>query len=532
MRRAWQEQRARRRLAELGREQRRRAELPQHQRLDLVGVGQHQPRVGRLVGVGEADDEAVVVPHRLGVDAALLAHGGEDRHRPRRHHPSAERRQQADAPVAQLVAAAFDDDGPVVGDVADGGLLIGQVLQQVLGRLAVEVVLLLEAGQRRGGRLRLQRAHQRADGAAELERPAGLLALPERHLARLARRRRDDDLVVGDVLDAPGRGAEQEGLADGALEDHLFVELADAGGAGRRAGQEHAVEAAIGDGAAVGDRDALGAFARDHRVADAIPGDARPQLGELVGGVAAGQHVEHAVEDAAIEVGERRGPAHHREQLVDRPAVHRHHGDDLLRQHVERVARIARRFDQAFVHAARGRGAGDQVAAVLREDQAFAGGADLVAGAADPLQAARHRWRRLDLDDQIDRAHVDAELERRRRHQPAQPALLERVLDLDALRPGQRAVVGADQRLAGQLVERRGEPLGEAPAVDEDQRRGVRLDQLQQPRMDGGPDRRARSGPSRPGRSGCRSARPAAPCPRPAPRSAAAAPCGARRRRW
>ena len=225
-----QEQGPRRGLAELGREQRRRAELAQHQRLDVVGIGQHQPRIGRLVGVGEADDEAVVVPHRLGVDAALLAHAGEDRHRPRRHHPSAERRQQADAPVAQLVAAALDDEGAIVRHVADRRALIGQVLQQVLGRLPIEVVLLFEPGEGGGGRLRLERADQRADGAAELERPAGRLALPERHLARLARRRRDDDLVVGDVLDAPRRGAEQEGLADLALEDHLLVELADAGG--------------------------------------------------------------------------------------------------------------------------------------------------------------------------------------------------------------------------------------------------------------------------------------------------------------
>jgi hypothetical protein len=56
---------------------------------------------------------------------------------------------------------------------------------------------------------------------------------------------------VRDVLDAPGRSAEQEGLADLALEHHLFVELADAGGSGRRAGEEDAVEPAIRDGAAL-----------------------------------------------------------------------------------------------------------------------------------------------------------------------------------------------------------------------------------------------------------------------------------------
>ena len=52
----------------------------------------------------------------------------------------------------------------------------------------------------------------------------------------------------------------------------------------------------------------------------------------------------------------------------------------------------------------------------------------------------------------------------------------------------------AHERLAGELVERAGEPLREPPAVDEDQRRAVRADQLEQPRMDRRPDRRPRVG--------------------------------------
>ena len=98
----------------------------------------------------------------------------------------------------------------------------------------------------------------------------------------------------------------------------------------------------------------------------------------------------------------------------------------------------------------------------------------LVAGAADALQAARHRRRRFDLDHQIDRAHVDAELERRGGDQRAQVPALEQVFDLGALRPRQRAVMRAHQRLAGQLVERAGQPLGQAAAVDEQQRRAMR----------------------------------------------------------
>ena len=64
----------------------------------------------------------------------------------------------------------------------------------------------------------------------------------------------------------------------------------------------------------------------------------------------------------------------------------------------------------------------------------------------------------------------------------------------------ERAVVRADERLAGELVERGRQPLGEPPAVDEDQRRAMRADQLEQPRVDRRPDRAAALG-RRPARS-------------------------------
>ena len=111
---------------------------------------------------------------------------------------------------------------------------------------------------------------------------------------------------------------------------------------------------------------------------------------------------------------------------------------------------------------------------------------------ADPLNAARDRPRRLDLDHEVDGPHVDAELERRGCHQSPDEPRFQPVFDLDALRPGEGAVVRADQRFARQLVERRGQPLREAPAVDEDQGGLVRLDQLEQPRVNRAPDRLAR----------------------------------------
>ena len=113
----------------------------------------------------------------------------------------------------------------------------------------------------------------------------------------------------------------------------------------------------------------------------------------------------------------------------------------------------------------------------------------LVAGAADPLQPARDRLRRLDLDHEVDRAHVDPELERRGGDQARDLARLQQLLDLDPLLARQRAVVGARDLFLGQLVQPQRQPLGEAAVVDEDDRRAVRADELEDLRVDRGPDR-------------------------------------------
>ena len=107
----------------------------------------------------------------------------------------------------------------------------------------------------------------------------------------------------------------------------------------------------------------------------------------------------------------------------------------------------------------------------------------------DALEPAGDRLRALDLDDEIDGAHVDAELERRGRDQAGDPAGLELVLDLEALLAGDRAVVGAGDLLAGELVQPQREALGEAAAVDEDDRRPMRPHELEHGRVDRGPDR-------------------------------------------
>ncbi|SCD68468.1 hypothetical protein GA0115252_11434 [Streptomyces sp. DfronAA-171] len=203
------------------------------------------------VRVGQAQHDAVVRVHDLRVEAQLLVQPRADRERPRRVHLRAEGGVHDDAPVAQLVAEALDDDGAVVGDVPAGAALLVQVREEVVRRPGVEPgrdeaqagVLLGQAA---------QLPDEGAERAPQLQRPAELVALPERQSPRDPGRGRDEHAVARDVLDAPRRGAEREDVADARLVHHLLVQLADAPAAllRVRAGEEDAEEAAVGDRAA------------------------------------------------------------------------------------------------------------------------------------------------------------------------------------------------------------------------------------------------------------------------------------------
>ena len=272
----------------------------------------------------------------------------------------------------------------------------------------------------------------------------------------------------------------------------------------------HAEEAAVGNRARVRDREPSRALPAADHSGGAIPDDARPQLGELVGRVAAGEHVEHVLELRARDVGEGIGAADELVQVVDADLLVGGDGDDLLRKDVERVAWNDRLLDRTLEHALCNDGRFEQIGAELREDAPLRDGAELVAGAADALQTARDRLRRLDLQDEVDRAHVDAQLERRGGDETGDLPRLEQLLDLHALLARERAVVCASdlprlrlrsrRRGSGgfatatgcrsQLVEPQREPLRQPAVVHEQDRRPMRFDQAQQLGIDRRPDRR------------------------------------------
>ena len=192
----------------------------------------------------------------------------------------------------------------------------------------------------------------------------------------------------------------------------------------------------------------------------------------------------------------------------------------MLGEHVERVARDHRLLDVAVAHPLRDHRALHQVAAELRENAPDRDRIQGVTGAADPLQAARDRLRRLDLDHQVDRAHVDPQLERGGGHQARELPRLQELLDDLPLLVGQRAVMRSrnlvnnsagslacgyvsggfgrrrggrpgrrDGLVVGQFVQALGDSFGCAAVVDEDEGRGVLAHQLEDLRVDRRPDR-------------------------------------------
>ena len=148
-----------------------------------------------------------------------------------------------------------------------------------------------------------------------------------------------------------------------------------------------------------------------------------------------------AAKSVARKRAVRPGAAHQRVQLVLAPLARGDLGDDLLRQHVERPLGDRQPVELAAPDAVEQRGALDQIVAREREQPALGRAIDRMPRAPDPLQEARDRARRADLAHQVDVADVDAELERGGRDQRLQLAPLEPLLGLQAVLPGEAAVV-------------------------------------------------------------------------------------------
>ena len=194
---------------------------------------------------------------------------------------------------------------------------------------------------------------------------------------------------------------------------------------------------------------------------------------------AGGDEIDHVVEIGPGQAGIGRGRQHFAIEFIREKRLAAGAAEHVLRQHVERAGAQRRRIlrilgdridrDAAFQH----------LEAVGRHQHRARGFVDAVIGAADPLHQPRGALRRADIDDEIDVAPVDAEIERGGADHAAQLARRHRVLDLAALRDIERAVMQRDGKAivvhAPEILEQH---LGLAAGVDEHQRGLVALDQI------------------------------------------------------
>ena len=210
---------------------------------------------------------------------------------------------------------------------------------------------------------------------------------------------------------------------------------------------------------------------------------AAADLGEPLVGVqrvaAGGDEIDRGVEIRAGEARIGRGGAHLGVEIVGAKRRAAGGAEHVLRQHVERAGAHRRRVLRVVGDRVDRGAAFEHLEAVGRDQHGLGRLVEPVVGAADALHQPARALRRADIDDEIDVAPVDAEVERGGGDHGAQPAGRHRVLDLAALRHVERAVMQRDREAvvvdAPQLLEHH---LGLHARVDEDQRGLVAPDQV------------------------------------------------------
>ena len=221
-------------------------------------------------------------------------------------------------------------------------------------------------------------------------------------------------------LDHPPRvGPQEEDVAGGRLDGEVLVDRTHGDALGV---EDHPVVARLGDGTSTGESGQPGAPPRPEPAVDGVVVEvgappAPPGLD------APGGQFHHLVERLAGQVGERRGPAHEGEEVVDPPLPRGGHlGHDLLGQYVERRDRGVEHVEVPGTHPGQECGALDQLVAGQRVQATRRRALDVVVGPAHPLEERGDGPGRADLADQLDRPDVDAELEGGGGHQGPQVA--------------------------------------------------------------------------------------------------------------
>ena len=319
---------------------------------------------------------------------------------------------------------------------------------------------------------------QARDGRGELVAPRRRLADPERQRRRHAARVLHEYLVHLDLLHAVRGVAELENVAGHALECEVLADRADAQALGV---QHDVVVELVRDHAGVG-------HGREPRAAPR----AQPPVDRVVvqvgrapaapGRVALGEHLQYLLEFLRGQIRVRLRAAESRQQLVHAPFAAGDFRDDLLREHIQRLlpARGSCRARRA------GRCRGGRCTRPGRRATAETAAPSASRRSAWPARPTRCSNAEINRGEPIWQTRSmspmsmpssSEEVATSARSWPAFSRVSARNrCSLERLPWWSRDVLGADA--LGEVARR---ALGEAPVVDENQRRPVRLDQLREP---------------------------------------------------
>ncbi len=379
--------------------------------------------------------------------------------------------------TAGVVEEPLQHQALLGGRDAEGGSGHGQVVDDHGGRRVIDARRL---DQPPPGAVGIAGDEVLVDAAPQLRHLLGQLCGPSRSLPQPERDRRrrvtciphPDDAGLH-LADLPRVGAEQEDVTRHRFHGPVLVDGADQGVVGL--GHDPVV-AGLGDGASRGDGRQPGALASPelaiHRVVVEVGAPATSTRLDAVR-----DQPDHLVEPGPVELDVRRRPSHQLVQLAGRPLLGRHLGDDLLGGDVEGETRQLDGVETARPHGHQQRAALDQLVARQREQPSLGRSRPAVVGAADPLQEGGDAAWRADLAYELDRPDVDAQLERRGRHQGLEVTRPQPGLHPVAAFLREAAVVGCHHVVAQVLPQLMCQALGEPTGVDEHEGGAVLADQ-------------------------------------------------------
>ena len=179
---------------------------------------------------------------------------------------------------------------------------------------------------------------------------------------------------------------------------------------------------------------------------DPIPGHASAKVAELRCGKPARDQPQNALEHLCRQIVERIRGSNQVKERRHVPGLHRDARDDLLRQHVEATMRHTQMLDCAREHRAAQCGRFQQITRGLGDQPPFADAPHHVPCPTDSLKPSHaHAARRFDLADEVNRPHIDPQLQGRGRHDRRERTLLQGLFRYSPLGEADAAVMRSER---------------------------------------------------------------------------------------